>query len=298
MTMYEIDDRANSPRSRPRQGGCRRCARSRWLEAQQDEQHAGVQRTRQAGVEWVWSSPSFTYTHEKTVIIDDATAWIMTMNLDTTSRRTTASTSRSTRTPRTSLKRGDLRGRLRDDVNHADRRPRRRDSNARADSVALIGTATKTLDVEVEEFSDVVPDGVVDAVVRPRRRGVTVRIVVANESPSRRIRRRDQPSRQQPAQHRRQRPDVGTAQREPVHPRQGDPGRCSTERARARFVGSENFSTSSLDYNRELGVMFDDSRSSPRSRPRSTQTSQRAPSSSHARSQPRCQTHGLPIAGT
>ena len=32
-----------------------------------------------------WSSPTFTFTHEKTVIVDGATAWIMTMNANTSS---------------------------------------------------------------------------------------------------------------------------------------------------------------------------------------------------------------------
>src|SRR5690242_4774924 len=36
-----------------------------------------------AGVAVVWSNPTFTYTHEKTVIIDGKTAWIMTMNANT-----------------------------------------------------------------------------------------------------------------------------------------------------------------------------------------------------------------------
>ena len=38
-----------------------------------------------AGVEVAWSSTAFTFTHEKCVIIDGKTAWIMTMNLTTSS---------------------------------------------------------------------------------------------------------------------------------------------------------------------------------------------------------------------
>ena len=52
-------------------------------------------------------------------------------------------------------------------------------SNARPDSVALINSAKKSVDIEDEEFSDNDSSGITDAVVSARGRGVTVRIIVA-----------------------------------------------------------------------------------------------------------------------
>ena len=55
-------------------------------------------------------------------------------------------------------------------------------SNARPDLVGLINSATKSLDVEDEEFSDNDSSGITDAVVSAAGRGVTVRLIVAGGS--------------------------------------------------------------------------------------------------------------------
>jgi cardiolipin synthase A/B len=216
-----------------------------------------------AGASVVWSSKSFTYTHQKTVMIDAKTAWIMTMNLATSSVK-------------------DNREYLAIDTNAEDVAEAEAifaadfamtpitpsgdlvvsDSNSRTDLVALIGTATKTLDIEVEEFSDVATDGIVDAVDAAANAGVTVRVVIANQSPL--------SSTQMTAI-----TDVKAAgvkivisggvsgSSSPTKPYihakailvDCDGGTTACARG---FIGSENLSTGSLENNRELGVMFDD----------------------------------------
>ena len=131
----------------------------------------------------VWSNPTFTFTHEKTVIIDGATAWIMTMNANTSSPNVnreylaidtdpddvaeataifTADHAMHTVSPTGNLVVAN--------------------NNARPKLVDLINTATKTLDVEGEEFSDTNTNGVVSAVVQAVHRGVTVHVIIGNSS--------------------------------------------------------------------------------------------------------------------
>ena len=129
------------------------------------------------------------------------------------------------------------------------------DTNARPDLVQLIASATKTLDVEVEEFSDTYSTGVVNAVAAAATRGVVVRVIVANASPVA--------------------PPITTVKHAGAKvvmtgPTSGN-GTSSNPYIHAKailvdcingtcargFVGSENFSSGSLGYNREVGVIFD-----------------------------------------
>ncbi len=204
----------------------------------------------------VWSSTAFTFTHEKTVIIDGTVAWIMTMNANTSSPSANREylaidTDPADIAEATAVFKAD----------HA-LQPITpsgalvvADTNARAKIVALINTATTTLDVEGEEFSDTDSNGVVDAVCAAARRGVLVHVVVGNASP-------DAPSIA----------DVkaagghvvvtgptsgnGTSSNPYIHAKAVVVDCVSGTCTRA-FVGSENFSAGSLGYNRELGVVFD-----------------------------------------
>jgi phosphatidylserine/phosphatidylglycerophosphate/cardiolipin synthase-like enzyme len=209
-----------------------------------------------AGVAVVWSSTAFTYTHEKTVMIDGTSAWIMTMNstqsapsqnreylgLDTDATDVAeavavfkADHALQAVTPAGSLVVAN--------------------NNARPKLVALIDSATKTLDIEGEEFSDTYSTGIVRAVVRAAMRGVTTHVIIGNSTP-------DQNS-------------ITLAKNGGAHvvitgPTSGG-GTSSNPYIHAKailvdcvagtcakgFVGSENFSAGSLGYNRELGVVFD-----------------------------------------
>ena len=127
--------------------------------------------------------------------------------------------------------------------------------NARPMLVDLIDSATTTLDVEGEEFSDTYSTGVVPAVERAAHRGVTVHVIIGNASP-------DATS-------------INLVKNSGGHvvvtgPTSGN-GTTSNPYIHAKavivdcvagtcargFVGSENFSGGSLGYNRELGVIFD-----------------------------------------
>jgi phosphatidylserine/phosphatidylglycerophosphate/cardiolipin synthase-like enzyme len=213
-----------------------------------------------AGVDVVWSSPSFTYTHEKTVIIDGTQAWIMTMNAN--------------QSPPTSNREylaidGDP-----DDVAEATAvfqadhamhsiAPTGNlvvaNANARQKLVALIDSATSTLDVEVEELSDLNLSGVVNAIAQTAHRGVNVRVVLANGSAT---------STQTQAVHEIQQAGAhvvvtgptssgGTSSNPYIHAKAVVVDCAGTTCARG-FVGSENFSGGSLGYNRELGVIYTD----------------------------------------
>jgi len=208
-----------------------------------------------AGAQVVWSNPTFTYTHEKTIIIDAKAAWIMTMNATGTAP-------------------DENREYLAVDTDPADITEAQAvfdadfamhqitptgslvvaNSNARADLVALINASTKTLDIEGEEFSDLNTGGIVDSTVVAAHRGVAVRVIIGNSSP-------DQTS---IARVKNAGGKVvvtgptsgnGTMSNPYIHAKAIVIDCVGTACARG-FVGSENFSAGSLGYNRELGVIF------------------------------------------
>ncbi|MGH7285731.1 MAG: phospholipase D-like domain-containing protein, partial [Polyangiaceae bacterium] len=206
----------------------------------------------------VWSSSAFTYTHEKCVIIDSKQAWIMTMNLNTSSpdddrEYLAIDTDTADVTEATSVFQADF--------TSSSITPSGSlvvaSSNARPDLVALIGTATSTLDMELEEFSDMNKNGIVDAVVAAAQSGVKVRIVIANNSPD-----ADQPTAIS---------DVkaaggsvamfggtssGGTSSHPYVAAKTILVDCGTGSCTSGYVGSENMTAASLGHNRELGVIF------------------------------------------
>lgn len=208
-----------------------------------------------AGAQVVWSNPSFTYTHEKTIIIDDKVAWIMTMNATGTAP-------------------DENREYLAVDTDPADITEAQAvfdadfamhqitpsgalvvaNSNARADLVALINASTKTLDIEGEEFSDLNTGGIVDSTVVAAHRGVAVRVIIGNSSPDQTSISRVKTAGGKvvvtgPTS------GNGTMAKPYIHAKAIVIDCTGTSCARG-FVGSENFSAGSLGYNRELGVIF------------------------------------------
>jgi len=213
-----------------------------------------------ASIPVVWSSSAFTFTHEKCVMLDHKQAWIMTANAESSVPE-------------------DNREYLAIDNDQADVTEAEAiftadhamqsitptgdlvvaNSNARPDLVTLIGTAKKSLDVEDEEFSDNDSSGITDAIVSAAGRGVTVRLIVAGGSTD---------STQTTALN-----DVksagGTVYVSDVSSGGGsatDPYihaktilvDCATGTCASGFVGSENMTTGSLLYNRELGIVLTD----------------------------------------
>lgn len=134
------------------------------------------------GVPVVWASKTFVFTHAKCVIVDGATAWVMTMNLtlsspsqnreflaidtdpnDVAEAEAVFAADYVAQTP-------TLSGRLVLAPN-----------NARDRLTTLIGWAKTSLDVESETFSD---QSLQSALQAARARGVTVRVVVSDQTPT------------------------------------------------------------------------------------------------------------------
>jgi phosphatidylserine/phosphatidylglycerophosphate/cardiolipin synthase-like enzyme len=213
-----------------------------------------------AGVGVVWSnSTKFTYTHEKTIMIDGTSAWIMTMNENTSPPSSNrdylaldtepadvaeaiaifnADFANQAITPSGSLVVAD--------------------DNARPLLVQLIGSATKTLDIEVEEFSDTNTHGITNAVVQAAQRGVTVHVVIATDTLTANAMQSDSEVTHAGGKVMMSGPTSsnGSSTHPYIHAKAVLVD-CVNGTCARGFVGSENFSGGSVGYNRELGVIFD-----------------------------------------
>jgi phosphatidylserine/phosphatidylglycerophosphate/cardiolipin synthase-like enzyme len=193
-----------------------------------------------AGVNVQWAPTGFTYTHEKTVILDGTTAWIMTMNATQTSpadnREYLAVDTDATDVHEAETIFESDWANVASSAHKLVTAP----DNATSKLVALIASATRTIDIEAEELSDVT---VTNALASASDHGVHVRIVLASGSST-------------PAQttaiatlkqHGVQLVSLSTPY---IH------AKSLVVDGSSAYVGSENFSTGSLRYNRELGVLF------------------------------------------
>ena len=192
-----------------------------------------------AGVSVAWSNPAFTLTHEKCVIIDGASAWIMTMNLETTSSQNREFLALDNEP-------GDVKEA--EDMFAADFASTPyvpsgnllvAPVNARDQLVAFIQSAKTSIDLEGEELSDY---KIANALVAAQKAGVKVRAVVADNAPT-------------------------AAQTSVVTQLKynsiavvslGTPyihAKAMVVDGAQAYVGSENFTTGSLQYNRELGLI-------------------------------------------
>ncbi len=193
-----------------------------------------------AGVAVHWAPANFTLTHEKAVMIDGATAWIMTMNLANSSPSSNREYLAVDRDPEDvaqaeAIFAADFAGTAWTPSGKLLVAP----VNARASLVALIRSATATIDVEAEELSD---SYVVNALAAAGDSGVRVQIVMCDNAPS--------PS---------QATAVANLKLHNVHlVSVATPyihAKSIAVDGKVAYVGSENFTTSSLLYNRELGVL-------------------------------------------
>jgi phosphatidylserine/phosphatidylglycerophosphate/cardiolipin synthase-like enzyme len=130
----------------------------------------------------VYASNEFTYTHEKCIVIDGTTAWIMTMN-ESSSAPTSNREYLAVDTDPGDVSEADAI--FNADFTHTFITPTGNllvaPSNDKARIRALIATATKSIDVEVEELSDY--DVVNDLAIQADN-GSKVRIVLSDISPS------------------------------------------------------------------------------------------------------------------
>jgi cardiolipin synthase A/B len=259
MTMYEIDDSGviDAIRSAKGRGLDVKVILDGSTTTQSNNQGAYASFSGYV----TWSSSSFTYTHEKCVMIDHKQAWIMTANAESS-------------VPEDNREYLAIDGDLADvteaeAIFNADYAMQSitpsgdlvvANKNARPDLVSLINSAQKSLDIEDEEFSDNDSNGITDAVVAAANRGVVVRLVVAGDGGT---------TTQTTALD-----DVKNAPGTSVYVSSvasgsGTPSNpyvhakailvdCATGACKMGFVGSENMTTGSLLYNRELGIVASD----------------------------------------
>ncbi len=202
------------------------------------------------GVGVVWSSTAFTYTHQKTITVNNDESYVSTGNFDTTYY----ATSRDFGVFDTDA--NDVAAVVavfNADYAHASITPSDGDdlvwspTDSQSHLLALIDGAQHSLDIEQEEFSDTT---LVNAIVADENRGVTVRVVVED-----------------PSDYTSELNEITAAGGKVtgyssstgyyIHAKTviADYG-TSTAKA---FAGSENFSSNSLNDNRELGLITSDS---------------------------------------
>jgi hypothetical protein len=249
MTIYELKDTTlvNDLVSREKAGVNVRVILD---QAHKSYDAAAYSALTAGGVGVTYSSTAFTYTHQKTITVDNAESYVSTGNFDTTYYATSrdygvfdtnaadvaaivavfnADYAKTSITPSDGT---DLVWSPTDSQSHL---------------LTLINGAQHSLDIEQEEFSDT---AVVNAIVAAANRGVTVRVVI--EDPSSYTSELNQV----------------TAAGGKVTGYSSSTGfyihaktviaDYGTSTAKA-FAGSENFSSNSLNANRELGLITTDS---------------------------------------
>ncbi len=201
-------------------------------------------------VKVVWSWSRFTYTHQKTLVIDGSKAVIMTANLTSEYYRTSRDflvidTNRADVAAITTVFDADFAHRAVSPGDGADLVWSPTDSQDKL--LALINGATSSLRVYSEEMGDTTVE---DALIRAAKRGVDVQICGENED-----------GEYDSAYARLARAGIHIGYYSSptgfyIHGKviEADYG---TGHARM-FVGSENFSRTSLDDNRELGLIISD----------------------------------------
>lgn len=198
-------------------------------------------RLQQAGIDVRWSNPAFRFSHIKTLIVDDAVAVIMNQNLTYSSFTQNRELDVITTRP--------------DDVAQAvaifqadwERAPEPAagplivsPTNARSALLALIGSASSTLDVYAEVVRE---PAFVTGLSEAAARGVAVRVVMS-------------PADDRQLVEVRQLVDAGIRIRFVSSPYiHAKLFLVDSERA---FVGSQNMTATSLDQNRELGLVVDE----------------------------------------
>ena len=194
-----------------------------------------------AGIPVHWAPSTFTLTHQKTVILDSTTAWIMTMNAAASSPSSNREYLAVDREPADvaeaeAIFAADYAGTSWTPSGSLIVAP----TNARPALVTLIRSANATIDMEAEELSD---SNIVAALANEADSGVRVQIVLCDNVPS-------------------------TAQANAIALLKMHANvrlvKVSTPYIHAKsivvdgsvaYVGSENFTASSLLYNRELGLL-------------------------------------------
>lgn len=199
---------------------------------------------KNAGVDVVWAPPSFTYTHQKTFVFDATEAWIMTMNMTYSSADTNREFMIIDTDPADVAETEAIF--VADRARQPFTNPKRlvlSPISARSRINALALSAKKSIDIHAAALSDY---ATVTTLMNMQKAGVTVRCVV------------DGSAAQQAA--------MGAAIGR-IKSAGGVVKTMKTLDSHAKsmivdgttaFVGSQNYTKTSLDENRELGVILDE----------------------------------------
>lgn len=201
------------------------------------------------GVDVVWASDQYTYTHAKTIVIDAKKAIIMTMNLTVSSPKTNREYIATDSDPDdvAALEKifaADHDGKALTLASKLVISPAAANSNGspRDYLAALIRSAKKSLDVEVQSLSD---RTLVDAIIAQHKAGLDVHVVIDGDVSDTNA----------------QVTVIGKLKTAgvPLHSLKSPDCHAKAivvdgERA---YVGSQNFTQNALDTNREVGVMTD-----------------------------------------
>ena len=192
-----------------------------------------------AGVAVTWAPTTFTLTHEKTVLLDGTSAWIMTMNLEVSSPQNREFLALDTQAADVAeaeaIFAADFAGTPMTPSGDLVVAP----VNARERLLQLIQGAKTSVDLEGEELSDY---KIVNALSAAVGTGAKVRVVLSDNAPS-------AAQSTAVAQLKAAGVHVVSVGKPYIHAKA-----IVADGARA-YVGSENFTTGSLQYNRELGLI-------------------------------------------
>jgi phosphatidylserine/phosphatidylglycerophosphate/cardiolipin synthase-like enzyme len=198
-------------------------------------------RLERAGVEVRWDNPAFRFGHVKSLVVDDAVALVMNQNLTRSSFTGNREFGVITTRPGEVAQAAAI---FEADWNRSAEPPDGplivSPTTSRTDLLGLIGGARRSLDV----YAEVVRDReIMDAFVAAEGRGVAVRLIMSEDDDN--------------AEERRELADAGVEVRSArgglyIHAKM-----MLIDGVRA-FVGSQNFTATSLDLNRELGVLLTD----------------------------------------
>ena len=197
------------------------------------------------GVSTKVSSPAFRLTHEKSIVIDHRVAFIMTLNQDHTAYTKNREFGVIDRSPVdvaeiAKVFEGDWN---RTSVILSDQNLVWSPINSRYRIIKLIDSAKRTLDIENEEMQDKVVE---DHLISAAQKGVNVRVVMSSSNSAN--------DANAPGRDRIKKGGVNVRllNKPYIHAKL-----MIADRSRA-FVGSENFSPTSMDRNRELGILVND----------------------------------------
>lgn len=201
-------------------------------------------RLQQAGIDIRWSDPTFTFSHVKTFVVDGTIAIIMNLNLSksafTGNREFGTITTREAEVAQAvAIFEADWSRTGAEASGPLVVSP----TTSRRAILDLIDGATRTLDIYAEVVRD---EEVVNALLDAQARGVTVRLIVSPEAET------EDRGREERAELIAAGVQVRYASGLYIHAKM-----ILVDGSRA-FVGSQNFTATSLDQNREIGVVLDD----------------------------------------